>query len=86
MLALRTGRRLGLSSPQEAARHPDLATATAMASNRIVGDANLVAERLASLAERTAADELMISTMTHGLTERIGTLEIVADLWSRCAS
>ena len=33
-----------------------------------------------ALAERTQADELMISTMTHGLAERLGTLEIVADV------
>ena len=80
MLALRTGRRLALISPRDAAAHPDLATATAMPSNRVVGDAELVAERLASLAERTDADELMISTMTYGLAERVDTLAIVADV------
>lgn len=85
ILALRTGRRMRLLSPEEAARHPDLDVATAMPSNRIVGDAGLVADRLAALAEQTAADELMISTMTHGLAERITTLEIVADVWARCA-
>ena len=83
MLALRTGRRLALISPQDAAGHPDLATAAAMPSNRVVGDAGLVAERLASLAERTGADELMISTMTHALAERVDTLSIVADTWRR---
>jgi luciferase family oxidoreductase group 1 len=85
MLALRTGRRLALISPEEAASHPDLATATSMPTNRIVGDANVVARGLQSLVERTQADELMISTMTHGLAERVGTLEIVADIWTRCA-
>jgi luciferase family oxidoreductase group 1 len=80
MLALRTGRRVRLMSPEDAAVHPDLPTAVAMPSNRIVGDAALVAERLADLAQRTDADELMISTMTYGLAERIETLEIVADL------
>lgn len=80
MLALRTGRRLSLLPPAEAAQHPDLATATAMPSNRIVGDPDEVGERLAALAERTEADELMISTMTHGLPERVRTLEIVAEL------
>jgi luciferase family oxidoreductase group 1 len=83
MMALRTSRRIRLMSPEEAARHPDLAAATAMPSNRIVGDADLVAERLADLAARTVADELMISTMTYGLDERIETLEIVADIWTR---
>ena len=86
MLALRTGRRLSLISPEEAALHPDLGVATAMPSNRIVGDPDLVAERLATLVEQTKADEVMISTMTYGLAERIGTLDIVADIWTRCAS
>ena len=86
MLALRTGRPLELVSPAEAARHPDLEAATAMPSNRIVGDADLVAERLAALAERTQADEVMIATMTHGSAERIGTVEIVADIWARCST
>ena len=57
-----------------------------MPSNRIVGDPDLVAERLAALVEQTKADEVMISTMTYGLAERIGTLDIVADIWTRCAS
>jgi alkanesulfonate monooxygenase SsuD/methylene tetrahydromethanopterin reductase-like flavin-dependent oxidoreductase (luciferase family) len=52
-----------------------------MPSNRIVGDSSLVADRLEALAERTHADELMISTMTHGLAERLLTLEIVADVF-----
>ena len=81
MLALRTGRRLSLISPEDAAGHADLSAASAMPSNRIVGDADLVAERLSSLAARTGADELMIATMTYGLAERIRTLEIVADVW-----
>ena len=79
MLALRTGRRLQLISPAEAAEHPDLDEATRMPSNRIVGDRRLVADGLSALAERTQADELMISTMTHGLAERLLTLEIVAE-------
>ena len=86
MLSLRSGRRMSLVSPAQAARHPDLAIAMAMPSNRIVGDPDIVAERLGALADRTHADELMISTMTHGVEERIGTLEIVADIWARCAS
>ncbi|MDF2733097.1 MAG: putative Monooxygenase [Desertimonas sp.] len=82
MLSLRTGRRMQLLAPDEAAAHPDMAVAATMPSNRIVGDAELVAERLSELAERTGADEVMISTMTHGLAERLATLEIVADVWS----
>ena len=86
MLALRTGRRLSLMSPEQAAVHPDLAAATSMPSNRIVGDPDHVAERVQDLVERTQANEIMISTMTHALTERIATLDIVADIWTRCAT
>jgi len=82
MLSLRTGRRVALMPPDVAAGHPDLAMATAVPSNRIVGDADLVAEGLAELADRTEADELMISTMAHGLDERVATLKIVADIWA----
>ena len=83
MLALRTGRRMSLLSPEEAAEQPDLELATSMPSNRIVGDADVVNEALGALAEGTGADELMISTMTHGLAERLTTLEIVAEHWAR---
>jgi luciferase family oxidoreductase group 1 len=79
ILALRTGRRMALLSPDEAARHPDLPTARALPSNRIVGGPDDVAARLVDLAARTGADELMVSTMAHGLPARVRTLEIVAD-------
>ena len=81
MLALRTGRRLALVSPDEAAEHPDIDIARSMPSNRIVGDPDHVAGRLGELASRTAADEIMVSTMTYGLAERIRTLELVAAHW-----
>ncbi len=81
MLSIRTGRRMAMLSPAEAAAHPDIATARAMPSNRIVGDAEHVGRELQALAERTGAVELMISTMSHGLAERIRTLELVAERW-----
>jgi luciferase family oxidoreductase group 1 len=79
MLALRTGRRMQLLSPADAAEHPDLAVATSMPTNRIIGDADTVADRLEALGARTGADELMIATLTHGLEERLTTLDLVAD-------
>ena len=79
MLAMRTGRRLSLVSPEQAAVHPDMEVARAMPSNRIVGDAAAVAERLDELVTITDADEVMVSTMTYGLAERVRTLELVAD-------
>ena len=81
VLGIRTGRRMTLLHPDDAAVHPDIATARAMPSNRIVGDAEHVAGELQALAARTGAVEIMISTMTHGLPERIRTLELVAEQW-----
>jgi luciferase family oxidoreductase group 1 len=78
ILGIRTGRRMPLMSPEAAARHPDLERARSMPSNRIVGDPAHVAMALDELVERTAADEIMISTMTYGFAERARTLELVA--------
>jgi luciferase family oxidoreductase group 1 len=79
--ALRTGRRIQLLSPQEAAAHPDLAAARQAPSNRIVGAPGTVASRLEQLARETAADELMIFPFTHGIAERVRTLELLASAW-----
>jgi luciferase family oxidoreductase group 1 len=81
VLGIRTGRRMTVLSPDEAAVHPDIDTARSMPSNRIVGDAAHVATEIQALAERTGAAEIMISTMTYGLPERIHTLELVAEHW-----
>jgi len=81
VLGIRTGRRMTVLHPDEAAVHPDIETARAMPSNRIVGDAGYVATEIQDLAARTGAVEIMISTMTFGLAERIHTLELVAEHW-----
>ena len=81
ILAIRTGRRLALLPPDEAAVHPDLSVARAMPSQRIVGDGPHAVAALLELAERTEAAELMISTMTYGLPERVRTLELIAEHW-----
>ena len=83
VLGIRTNRRTPLLPPAEAAVHPDIDVARSMPSNRIVGSPTTVAAGLASLIERTRASEVMISTMTHGLPERIRTLELVAEHWPR---
>ncbi|WP_117000507.1 LLM class flavin-dependent oxidoreductase [Desertimonas flava] len=80
ILALRTGRRMGLLSPEDAAAHPDVETARSMPSNRVVGGPDTVAQQLMELAARTEADELMVSTMAYGLDQRIDTLRIVSEV------
>jgi luciferase family oxidoreductase group 1 len=81
ILGIRTGRRMALLPPDQAAVHPDIDVARSMPSNRIVDDGPGAVARLMELAERTQASELMISTMTYGLPERIRTLELLAEHW-----
>ena len=80
-LAIRTGRVIPLLPPQTAAEHPDLTTARLYPSNRIVGAPSTVVARLEGLLAETAADEIMVFTMTHGIDERIRSLELLARAW-----
>jgi len=80
-LAIRTGRLVPLLSPELAASHPDLAAAKQMPSNRIVGAPDTVVARLEALLDETAANEIMVFTFTHGIDERIRSLELLADAW-----
>lgn len=81
ILGIRTNRRMPLLPPDEAAVHPDIDVARSMPSNRIVDDGAGAVARLMELAEKTGASELMISTMTYGLPERVRTLELLAEHW-----
>jgi luciferase family oxidoreductase group 1 len=83
--ALRTGRPIQLLPPEAAARHPDLAAARAAPTNRIVGTPSAVVARIADLARETAADEIMIFPFTHGIDERIRSLELIAQAWGQLA-
>jgi luciferase family oxidoreductase group 1 len=80
-LALRTGRRVQMLSPQAAAAHPDLDIARQLPSNRIVGAPGPVVARIEHLAQETAADEIMVFPFTYGIDERIHSLELLAQAW-----
>jgi luciferase family oxidoreductase group 1 len=80
-LALRTGRFIPLMPPEAAASHPDLAAARRLPTKRIVGTPGAVVERLEQLARETAADEIMVFPFTHGIDERIRSLELLAQAW-----
>jgi luciferase family oxidoreductase group 1 len=80
---VRTGRFDPLVAPDEAAAHPQMAAARAMPSHRIVASPAAAVERLDALAHATAADELMVSTVAHGLEARVRSLELLAGAWSR---
>ncbi|MFW3170575.1 LLM class flavin-dependent oxidoreductase [Geodermatophilus sp. CPCC 206100] len=85
-LGLRTNRLRPVPSLEEAERHPDRSAAESMASNAIVGDAATVVAQLRELAADTGADELVLSASTHGVEERLRSLELVAGAWGLAAA
>ena len=78
---IRTGRLLPLLSPDDAARHPSRDDAWRMPSSQILGSISTVMAGLTELIEATAADEIMLSTTTHGLTERRHSMDLIAAAW-----
>jgi luciferase family oxidoreductase group 1 len=80
-LAIRTNRLRPLPSPEEAAVDPERAAAESMPSNAIVGTPDVAVAGLRDLAQRTGADELMISASTYGVRERVRSLELLAQAW-----
>ena len=82
LLSLRTGRLTALLSPDEAATHPHRELAGEIPTTHLVGAPATVLPQLRSLAEETRADELMIATTTHGLDERVRSLELLAGAWT----
>jgi luciferase family oxidoreductase group 1 len=82
-LGRRTGRFRPQPSPEDAARHPDMAEAASVGTNRIVGSPTFVVDELEALADDTAANEVMITTTTHGIGERVASLTLIAEEWHR---
>ncbi len=80
---IRTGRFWPLLHPDEAMTHPEWQRAAMMPTNAIVGDPDESGEALEALAAATGADELMVHTSTFELAERIESLELLANAWSR---
>jgi luciferase family oxidoreductase group 1 len=80
-----TGRMGPLPSIEEAAAHTFTEAEQALVddatSTHIVGDPEAVNKGLATLVERTDADEVMISTRTHSYDARLNSYELVADGW-----
>lgn len=89
-LRLRQGRPGPLATPEEAAAYPysdveRLIMEDRMA-NQIVGGPDTVRRGIEELLAATGANELMITTMTHGHDDRLRSYELVAGLWSTAAS
>jgi luciferase family oxidoreductase group 1 len=84
-LAIRTNRLRPVPSIEEAQVHPERAAAEAMPSNAVIGSPETVVAQLRRLAADTGADELMLSASTHGVAERVRSLELVAGAWGLAA-
>lgn len=78
---LRSGRPTQLLTPEIAAAHPDLPIALQMPTNRIMGAPSTVVKRVEELIEQTEAAEIMVSSFTQGIEERIHSLELLAEAW-----
>jgi len=82
-LRLRSGTPGKLPTPEEAADYPYTELERAIVDERaatwIVGSQQTVAAELAALQERTAADEIMVTTMVHDHRDRLHSYELLAD-------
>jgi luciferase family oxidoreductase group 1 len=83
MARLRTGHPDVYPTPEEAATHDyspqEEATARSWGRHHVIGPPEAVRAGLLDLVERTGADELMVTTMTHGFDERVRSYRLVAE-------
>ncbi|CAM5274509.1 putative monooxygenase (luciferase-like) [Streptomyces xanthochromogenes] len=74
-------------TPDEARAHTwseaDLALVRDRTDTQFVGSPGSVADRLAQLQEATGADELLITTITHGHKDRVRSYELLAEEWRK---
>jgi luciferase family oxidoreductase group 1 len=80
---LRQGRPTSLPTPEEAAEYVftpfERELLDTWTAPLIMGDPATVRDELVALADRTGADELMVTTMVHGAADRLHSYELVAD-------
>lgn len=80
---LREGRPTRFPTPEEAAEHEftpqQEATVSAVQGSAVIGGPDKVRERLLEFAERTGADELMLTTMVFDHADRLRSYELVAE-------
>ncbi|MER7684428.1 LLM class flavin-dependent oxidoreductase [Streptomyces sp. NPDC097610] len=74
-------------TPEEARAHvwsdADRALVADRVETRFVGSPGHVADQLEQLQEATGADELLITTITHGHADRVRSYELLAEEWRR---
>jgi luciferase family oxidoreductase group 1 len=80
---LRSGTPAPLASPEEAAAYPYSDREREFAQDRFSGQAigspETVRQQLSSLLERTAADELMLTTMVYDIEDRVRSFELITE-------
>jgi alkanesulfonate monooxygenase SsuD/methylene tetrahydromethanopterin reductase-like flavin-dependent oxidoreductase (luciferase family) len=80
---LRSGRPGRYPSPEEAAAYQytpwEKESARSWTGSHVVGTPDRVRQQLLELAERTGADELMLTTMVYDHDERVRSYELVAE-------
>ena len=83
-IRLRSGRPSVIATPEFAAEYnftPSEREITKARSNsQIIGNPNVVLERLTELIATTGADELVVTTMVHGHADRVRSYELLAEL------
>jgi luciferase family oxidoreductase group 1 len=83
---LRAGRPSKIPSPEEALAYPytsaEAAVAEAYRHLQIVGTPETVRTRISTLAQRTQADEVMITTVTHDHLARVRSYQLLAQAFA----
>ncbi|WP_169950910.1 MsnO8 family LLM class oxidoreductase [Microbispora sp. H11081] len=84
--AIRTGQgAIPYPTPEEAAAHVWSEADRALVADRVdtqfAGSPETVAERLRVLQRVTGADELLVTTITHGHADRVRSYELLAEAW-----
>ncbi|MFI5632990.1 LLM class flavin-dependent oxidoreductase [Streptomyces sp. NPDC051664] len=74
-------------TPEQARAHPWADADRELVADRVdtqfVGSPGRVADHLERLQEATGADELLITTITHGHADRVRSYELLAEEWKR---
>jgi alkanesulfonate monooxygenase SsuD/methylene tetrahydromethanopterin reductase-like flavin-dependent oxidoreductase (luciferase family) len=83
MVRLRSGRPGRYPTPEEAAEYNftpfERETVKGWQSSQIVGSPETVMRQIDELVERTGADELMLTTMTHAPEARLRSYQLIAE-------
>ena len=66
----------------EALAHANYSVARDMPNNSLIGTPDTVVSGLRSLAQRTAADEIMIYPVAHAVSDRLRALEGISTQWA----